>query len=97
MKEQRDTEQDKETQNEFLRKIKEAESSRSPAGYAAGDKVRLTADIWDDGEDHHPPGYIAKKGQTVIVRGVNISSLSVSHEHITNNSFRVLMDEVEAA
>jgi hypothetical protein len=65
--------------------------------YAVGDKVRLTRDIWDDGEDHHPPGYLAKKGEVLIVRKVNIRSLSVSHEHIADSAFRVLLDEVESA
>lgn len=30
-------------------------------------KVRLIKDIWDDGADHHPSGYIARKGEVLNV------------------------------
>lgn len=55
-----------------------------------GDKVKLTEDIWDDGEDHHPPGYVGRKGQTVIVKEIYRGCLDVHHEHITDgSSFRI--------
>ena len=68
-------------------------------GYAQGDKVRLLKNIWDNGEDHHPPGYLAYKGEVLIVRSGTGKSgvLAISHEHITNNAFTVTLDEVERA
>lgn len=60
-----------------------------------GDKLKLTQDIWDDGEDHHPPGYIAKAGDIVIVRKAGTSGIFVSHEDITGISFRVMIDEFD--
>lgn len=47
-----------------------------------GDVLILTADIYDDGEDHHPPGYIARRGERVVVRKVlegGRRRLAVSH------------------
>lgn len=56
----------------------------------AGDKVMLTEDIYDDGcDNHHPPGFIAMKGEIVVVRKVVGRRLQVSHEHITNRSFMI--------
>ena len=47
-----------------------------------GSSVRLLKDIWDDGEEHHPPGYIARAGELVIVRSVgNIGSKSIVVAH----------------
>lgn len=75
----------------------------SPAsdGYALGDKVRLLKDIWDDGEDHHPPCYLAYKDEVLIVRrGQTTTSgvtIVVSHEHRTDNGFVVTVNEVERA
>ena len=48
-----------------------------------GAKVRLLKSIWDDGEDHHPPGWLAMSGEIVEVRSVgNLDgeSLVVAHE-----------------
>lgn len=60
-----------------------------------GAKVRLTKDIYDDGADHHPPGYIAHTGETVVVRNKRPNYLAVSHEHITDRSFLVYPGEFE--
>ena len=60
-----------------------------------GTKIRATKDIWDDGEDHHPPGYCAYKGDTLIVREVFNTYLAVSHEDILNSSFRIFNEEFE--
>jgi hypothetical protein len=63
-----------------------------------GDKVRLLADIWDDGQDHHPPGYLAHRGEVLFVRAVDQGHefpICVSHKGRTDNSFRVALNEVE--
>jgi len=65
--------------------------------YTIGDKVKLLNDIWDDGEDHHPPGYLAYKGDVLVVRATTEFGLNISHEHVTNNAFRVDLKEVEKA
>ena len=63
--------------------------------YAIGDKVKLLNDIWDDGEEHHPQGYLAYKGDALIVRSLSEFGLNISHEHITDNTFSVALKEVE--
>jgi hypothetical protein len=40
----------------------------TPASYKPGQQVKPLKDIWDDGQDHHPAGYLAHKGETLIVR-----------------------------
>lgn len=69
--------------------------------YKIGDKVRLLEDVWDDGEDHHPPGYLARRGEVLIVRSIDPVGreypLAISHKEITDNSFRVALSEVEPA
>ncbi len=62
-----------------------------------GDSVKLLADIWDDGQDHHPPGYFARKGETLIVRKLDPGHefpFLVSHEQVTDQSFRVAASEI---
>jgi len=44
-----------------------------------GDKVRLLNDIWDDGEEHHPPGWLAWVGEILEVKEVRTRRLVVSH------------------
>lgn len=66
--------------------------------YKAGDRVRMLTNVWDDGADHHPPGYFACKGEILVVRradGKGTFPLAVSHEHITDNSVGVHLNEVE--
>ncbi len=64
---------------------------------SVGDKIRLTESIWDDGcENHHPPCWLAMKGEILVVRRVGEKSLGVSHEEITNNSFSVYPGEYES-
>lgn len=68
--------------------------------YAEGDRVRLLADIWDDGQDHHPPGYLAHKGEVLVVRKHDLGHefpYCISHEEITDRSFRVADCEIERA
>lgn len=58
-----------------------------------GDKVRLLSSIYDDGEDHHPPGYIADMGDIVVVRNILLGRIAVSHEEILDNSFLIYPGE----
>lgn len=63
-----------------------------------GDKVRLLADIWDDGQDHHPPGYLARRGEILTVRKLDPGHefpVCVSHKQITDQSFRIALSEGE--
>jgi hypothetical protein len=62
-----------------------------------GDSIILTTDIYNDGADHHPPGYCARKGETVIVRGINDHSIAVSHEDVTDSSFLIYPNEYREA
>lgn len=65
--------------------------------YTVGQKVKLLKDIFDDGADHHPPSYLARKGEVLIVRSIRPRTFPVyiSHEHITDNSFGVALGEIE--
>ncbi len=65
---------------------------------SVGDKVKLTESIWDDGcENHHPPCWLAMKGEILVVRRVAPDgSLGVSHEEITDNSFTIYPKEYES-
>jgi hypothetical protein len=62
---------------------------------AVPSRVRLLKDIYDDGQDHHPPGYIARKGEVVEVR--ELRALAVAHEGITDQSFVIRTGEFEPA
>lgn len=44
-----------------------------------GSKVQLIKDIYDDGEDHHPPGYIGYAGEIVEIKQVHKDRLVVRH------------------
>ena len=60
------------------------------------DKVRLKVDIWNDGADHHPPGYDGIAGDILIVVGKSKSELQVRHEDYDSDSFFfVTVSEVE--
>lgn len=67
---------------------------------AIGDRVRLTKSIWDDGEDHHPPGWLARAGEVLIVRTdqhPKTGRIAVSHEQVKGRSFWISSDEYEIA
>jgi hypothetical protein len=73
--------------------------STDKLAFKIGDRVRLMASIWDDGQDHHPPGYLAHEGEILIVRSVTPGQwpIYISHEQVTDNSFGVNPGEIEAA
>ena len=59
-----------------------------------GQAIVLTKSIYDDGEDHHPPGYIAWEGETVVIRDIiSDRCIAVSHPHVLDNAFYVSPDE----
>lgn len=66
------------------------------ARLCVGDKVRLRKSIYDDGEDHHPPGWIAYHGEVLIVKEVRADSLAVAHEG-NPGAFTIYPGEYEAA
>ena len=45
-----------------------------------GGRVRLLKSIYDYGEDHHPPGWIAHHGEVLLVKEVRGDVLAVAHE-----------------
>ena len=80
-----------------MKQHEEAPMSEASSSHAVGSKVRLTKSIWNDGADHHPPGWLGHKGEILVVRGHGKLSLEVSHEHITDRSFTVYQGEYIAA
>ena len=52
----------------------------STAGLCVGGRVRLLKSIYDDGEDHHPPGWIADAGDVLNVKEVRGDVLAVAHD-----------------
>ena len=65
---------------------------------SVGDRVRPTKAIWDHGEDHHPPGWLAMAGEVLVVRKVGNAGtgrLAVSHEDVTDNAFWISLDEYD--
>jgi hypothetical protein len=61
-------------------------------------KVRLLKDVYEDADDHSPGGYLARKGETLVIRHITPGGhwlYRVSHENITDNSFGVTADEIE--
>ncbi len=52
-----------------------------------GDIIRLTKDIHWDGEDCHPPGYIAKKGDIMQVRKLRGFDVIAAHTPLTQAMF----------
>ena len=64
-----------------------------------GQRVALLVDIWDDGQDHHPPGYPAQKGEILVVRKLepgHVFPILASHEGRTDDCYiRLAEAEVE--
>lgn len=55
-------------------------------------RLKLAKDVYDSGEDHHPPGYIGHKGDVVYLH--SIQTAVVSH-HGTGHGFIVHDGELE--
>ena len=67
----------------------------STAGLCVGGRVRLLKSIYDDGEDHHPPGWLAEAGEVLIVKAVRGDVLAVAHEG-NPGAFTIYPGEYEA-
>lgn len=78
---------------------KQGSSPTVKTDYKPGDRVKMKTDVWDDGQDHHPPGYLAHSGEVVNVRSNTPGAhfpLALYHDGRTdNNSFLAGYDEVE--
>ena len=62
-----------------------------------GSKLILIRDIYDDGEDHHPPSFLAYTGEVVVVKTVwGSGRLAVAHEGNTG-AFSIYPGEYELA
>lgn len=60
-----------------------------------GGRVRLLKSIYDDGEDHHPPGYLAYHGEVLVVKAIRGDVLAVAHEG-NPGAFSIYPGEYEA-
>jgi hypothetical protein len=63
-----------------------------------GDRVKLTRSIYDRGEDHHPPRWLADKGEVLVVRSIvgdAAGQITVSHEDVTDSAFWIFCAEYE--
>lgn len=67
--------------------------------YEVGQKVRALKSLYDAPDGDSPGGCLCQVNEVLIIRDVKLDSkfwpLHISHEHITNNSFGVKLDEVE--
>lgn len=74
--------------------------------FKVGDAVTLKADLYEAADDHSPGGYLARKGELLLVRRVRTDytlpwsdplCISVSHEDRTDGmTFSVRQSEIEA-
>ena len=69
--------------------------------FKVGDAVELKADLYEHAEEHSPGGYLARKGERLIVRklwgpdALSAWTVSVSHESRTDGlTFSVAPDEI---
>jgi hypothetical protein len=79
--------------------------SNEGLGVTVGDAVMLRADLYEGPDDCHPGGYLAKKGEKLIVRKVKTDyalpwsdplCVNVSHEDRTDGlTFAVRQSEIE--
>jgi hypothetical protein len=67
------------------------------ASAVVGSKIRLTQSVYDDGEDHHPPAWLAMAGEVVEVRRIceTPGALAVAHADVTDSAFVVYEGEYE--
>jgi hypothetical protein len=54
-------------------------------------KIRITKDVWDDGQDHHPPVLLARKGEVLNV----LETSARGYEVARNGHFYVDQSECE--
>lgn len=70
-------------------------STPSPFEYIAkGTKLQVIRDIYDNGEDHHPPGYVSLTGDIVYaLRDSTSARVVVSHIEGSSTGFIITRDE----
>lgn len=80
--------------------VNQEQASSAEQAFKVGDAVALKADLYEPADDHSPGGYLARRGEKLIVREVRSQTqwpLRVSHEHRTDGrSFVVGPAEVTA-
>lgn len=60
----------------------------------AVERIQLTCAIYDDGEDHHPPGWLAQAGEILfVVKRYDSGKLAVTHDPESGQSFSVYPNE----
>ena len=71
----------------------------STSSYAIGQRLRITRNIYEPPNEHAPGGYLALKGDTVVVRRCTAREaypVAVSHENYEGTAtFLAAPDEVE--
>ena len=73
--------------------------------YAVGDRVRMLDTITEGPSSELPAQHFCEKGEVLIVRKVTdekrprngVWPFYVSHEHITDQSFGVMLNQIEPA
>jgi hypothetical protein len=76
-------------------------SEADNAGFVLGGEYRLLKDVYDDGCDsHHPPGYMAVRGDMLTIREIRTKGpdglrFVVSHEGILDRGFIVFPNELK--
>lgn len=68
--------------------------------FKIGDRVTPRNDIYEPADEDSPGGYLARAGEALVVRRITPGGhwlYRVSHPEITNNSFGVTAEEIEAA
>jgi len=71
--------------------------------YAVGDRVRMRETITEGPSEELPAQHFCEKGEVLIVRKVTdenrprngVWPVYVSHEHITDRSFGVMLNQIE--
>lgn len=66
-----------------------------------GDEIELICDIYEHADDHSPGGYLARKGEKLVVRRIYADGkprpYSVSHHGVLDSTFVVDAHEFKDA
>ena len=81
------------------------QTRRSSHCYAVGDRVRMLETITEGPSEELPAQHFCDKGEVLIIRKVTDEKrprngawpVYVSHEHITDRSFGVMLNQIESA
>jgi len=66
--------------------------------FVVGQRVRAKSNIYQPADDHSPGLLLARARDVLVVRALGVATFAayVSHENVTDSSFGVLAEEVEA-